>query len=62
MSNNEDTYEKPRVFRDRTKRRRGEVPEYEREHPLHQPYRRDNNGNLRHSLMIDGLGEEDENP
>ena len=30
-----------------------------RDKPVHQPYHRDNKGNLRNSLMIDGLGEED---
>ena len=26
--------------------------------PIHQPYKRDNKGNLRNSIIVDGLGEE----
>lgn len=44
----------------RRKAARPEAPEKELHHPLHQPYKRENKGTLRHSLMIDGLGEEDE--
>lgn len=40
------------------KKRKEKVPEHEREHPRHQPYSRTNRGFLRHSLMVDGLGEE----
>lgn len=29
-----------------------------KEKPTHPPYHRDNRGNLRNSLMVDGLGEE----
>lgn len=36
------------------------LPEREREHPVHQPYQRENRGTLRHSLMIDGLGDEND--
>lgn len=57
-----DEYEKPKIFRRKDKRkynRSSEVPDNEREHPVHRPYSRDNKGNLRHSLVIDGLGESD---
>lgn len=50
-------YEKPRKFRNRKKVR--ELPPLaEREYPVHQPYKRENHGNLRHSLVVDGLGED----
>lgn len=28
------------------------------DHPVHKPYKRDNKGNIKHSLMTDGFGEE----
>lgn len=50
-------YGKVRVY---NKVKKAVVPDAEREHPVHAPYRRENRGVLRHSLMIDGLGEEDD--
>ena len=49
-----DTYEKPRSFRDRSKKRRGDT---KREVPQHQPYEREHK-NWTHSTVVDGLGEE----
>lgn len=30
-----------------------------KDRPLHEPYHRNNKGNLRNSLLIDGLGEDE---
>ena len=30
------------------------------DHPLAQPYKRDNKGNLRNSIVVDGLGSDDD--
>lgn len=32
---------------------------HKEDHPVHQPYKRANKGNIRTSLMTDGLGSED---
>ena len=52
--NNE--FNKPKTFRDRKKEAKKDG-NYQ-EHPKHKPYERD--VNLRHSLMIDGLGDEED--
>lgn len=36
------------------------IPEKELHHPLHQPYKREPKVWLRHSVMTDGLGEEED--
>lgn len=51
----EDVYEKPRKFRDRSKKRRGDV--VEKDHPVHRPYEREHK-NWTHNVMVDGLGDE----
>lgn len=55
-----DFLQKPRTFRDRKKdyARKQKFKENELHHPLHEPYKRDNT-NLKHSVVIDGRGEED---
>lgn len=52
-------YEVPALPKRLNKKRKESVPVDERNHPCMQPYHRTNKGLLHHSLMIDGLGEED---
>jgi hypothetical protein len=49
----DDTYEKPRKFRDRSKKRRGELGE--NEHPLHQPYAREHKNWTHTAKLQDNL-------
>ena len=57
-----DNYVRPvRDHHNKKKKKRpppGAVKDNEVKHPRHQPYVRPNRGELRTSLMIDGLGEE----
>lgn len=57
-----DDYVRPvRDHANKNKKKRpppGAVKDNEVKHPRHQPYVRPNRGELRTSLMIDGLGEE----
>jgi hypothetical protein len=46
---------KPKKFRDRSKKRRGDLPE--KEHPIHRPYERENK-NWTHNVTVDGLGDD----
>ena len=48
------------VVRHKKKIKKDKIPDKELHHPLHQPYKREPKVWLRNSLMIDGLGEEDE--
>lgn len=53
---------KPQTHRNKKKdyRRKGKFPdERDLRHPAHDPYKRTHT-NLTHAVMIDGLGEEDE--
>lgn len=55
--NEKGDYEKPRKFRKRKTMK--DLPRaVERIRPVHKPYHRENHGNLQHSLVIDGLGED----
>lgn len=53
MNNEVDSeYGKVRVYK-KTKKRMPVVPEAERTHPVHTPYKRE-----KHSVVIDGLGDD----
>ena len=58
----EGEYSKTKVYRRKGKdyhRKLKAQAEGFKEKPAHSPYHRDNKGNLRNSLMTDGLGGED---
>lgn len=48
-----ENYEKPRTYRNRKSRRRGE--QLEHDHPVHRPYEREHKNWTR---TVDGLGED----
>lgn len=59
MKDTGDTYEKPRVFRDRKKTsKKLPLEQQELHHPAHKPYERERT-NWTHNVVVDGLGEED---
>lgn len=55
----QDFLEKPRTFRDRSKK--GRPDPKDTIHPVHEPYEREhfNWKRVAHSMTVDGLGEDD---